>query len=216
MTCSNGTWWNPTLWNCDHLDKSGCTAKPDAPCHDATTAQPKTSKQPEYTTLEPVTTHSPVTTTSKSPVNTTVRPKTSLGPKSTARPQTTFEPVTTDSPVTTTAKPSPNTTVQPKTSSGPTTTPVRTTLDPNGCKPTCPFGKVMFFPDVRDCTKYWQCGNGIAYHMQCGPGTNWNPTVWTCDYPQNAGCTAKPDAPCHPKSTTVETVTTTMAPPVLY
>ncbi len=44
-----------------------------------------------------------------------------------------------------------------------------------------------FYPH-QDCTKYYQCANGILYAKNCNPGLHWNNRLKTCDYPSNAGC----------------------------
>merc|ERR1719452_449429 len=57
-------------------------------------------------------------------------------------------------------------------------------------------------------TKFWQCDHGEPVHQNCPKGTYFNPKLWVCDWPEHAGCTAKPNNPCHPKSTTYLPVST--------
>ena len=48
---------------------------------------------------------------------------------------------------------------------------------------------VEFLPDPYNCEKYYQCSDGQAYHMDCPPGTHWNASLDTCDWPYDANCT---------------------------
>ncbi|CAG9860041.1 unnamed protein product [Phyllotreta striolata] len=36
----------------------------------------------------------------------------------------------------------------------------------------------------RDCRKYYECGTSGCYIKTCGPGTEFNPDIGTCDYPK--------------------------------
>lgn len=40
-----------------------------------------------------------------------------------------------------------------------------------------------------DCTKYLECTNGISYVRKCATGTVFDPSLETCNWPQNVhGC----------------------------
>jgi len=55
------------------------------------------------------------------------------------------------------------------------------------------------FADPKDCGTFYQCvynGNGawIIYTNKCDPGTVFNPSVDTCDWPRNVpGCESYPN-----------------------
>merc|ERR1712136_618628 len=45
------------------------------------------------------------------------------------------------------------------------------------------------FEDPGSCTQFYQCGAGILYTKNCGPGTAFNPSISVCDWPYNVpGC----------------------------
>jgi len=66
---------------------------------------------------------------------------------------------------------------------------------PAGLRPAAPVECVLpwdqdeYHPDPTSCQHFYQCSNGVAYRMPCGPGTEWNATLNVCDWPWNAGCT---------------------------
>lgn len=39
-----------------------------------------------------------------------------------------------------------------------------------------------------DCTKFYQCVNGIPMEKSCPGGLHFSVTISTCDWPSNAGC----------------------------
>lgn len=45
-----------------------------------------------------------------------------------------------------------------------------------------------------DCDKYLNCANGVTFIMTCGPGTQYNPLMQICDWPQNVNCVRQPYA----------------------
>ena len=170
MTCGNGLIWNnPKQW-CDFPENVPTIAtKPPV-------VLPVTTKTPIVTTKTPVvTTKTPVVTT-KSPVVTTKSPV-----------------VTTKSPVVTTKTP----VVTTKTAVVTTKTPVVTTRKPVAppvvTAPTvnqpfqCPTANGLF-ADPASCFKYYNCGNGFAYSMNCNDGLKWNSSGQYCDFPQNVQC----------------------------
>ncbi|XP_011067081.1 PREDICTED: uncharacterized protein LOC105153749 isoform X4 [Acromyrmex echinatior] len=56
-------------------------------------------------------------------------------------------------------------------------------------EPKCPPYLIGLLPHHGDCTKFVQCAHGATYIMSCGPGTVFNPTIGTCDWPHNVkGC----------------------------
>ena len=70
------------------------------------------------------------------------------------------------------------------------TTPIPTTPKPvtvvtNLFK--CP-KEAGLFSDPADCSKFYACGNNIAYSMNCGTGMKWNSRYLWCDYPENVQC----------------------------
>ncbi|XP_018022216.1 zonadhesin [Hyalella azteca] len=73
------------------------------------------------------------------------------------------------------------------------------------CAPDCE-GVQGSFPNPTDCTKYYQCAQGVAVPRTCPDGTYFNPTFSICDHPEDAGCTADPDFDCG--GTTTEVTTT--------
>nr|XP_022904614.1 chondroitin proteoglycan-2-like [Onthophagus taurus] len=46
---------------------------------------------------------------------------------------------------------------------------------------------VTLFPH-EDCTKFWKCDRGVAVEKDCPAGLYFNPTLFVCDYPEDAGC----------------------------
>lgn len=57
-----------------------------------------------------------------------------------------------------------------------------------GCAALAAGNPAGLYPDLLDCTHYYQCSNNIPYHMACPAGLYFNPTLYVCDYPNNAGC----------------------------
>lgn len=51
---------------------------------------------------------------------------------------------------------------------------------------TCPSDGL--FPDPANCSKYYNCGNGIAYSMSCPTGLLFNPAYLYCDWSYNVVC----------------------------
>ncbi|KAH7640695.1 hypothetical protein HUG17_8164 [Dermatophagoides farinae] len=45
-----------------------------------------------------------------------------------------------------------------------------------------------FYPHPNDCGKFYRCVHGTPYSFDCGPGTHYNPSIMTCDWPYNSGC----------------------------
>ncbi|XP_063985117.1 uncharacterized protein LOC135166617 isoform X2 [Diachasmimorpha longicaudata] len=57
----------------------------------------------------------------------------------------------------------------------------------------CPSDFTGMLPHPSECKKFLQCTHGIAYIMDCGPGTVFNPSISVCDWPYNVpGCADKP------------------------
>ena len=44
------------------------------------------------------------------------------------------------------------------------------------------------FPDPANCFKYYSCGNGIAYSMNCNDNLKWNKVGQYCDHAYNVQC----------------------------
>ena len=57
--------------------------------------------------------------------------------------------------------------------------------------PKCPAkdGKDSVYIPHEDCTKFWQCSNGVPYLFDCPANLHFNPTLNVCDWPEQAGCT---------------------------
>jgi hypothetical protein len=61
-----------------------------------------------------------------------------------------------------------------------------TTAAPVG---TCPDGASTDpYPDPDDCSKFYQCSNGLKYRKNCPAGTAFNPILKVCDWTAVAGC----------------------------
>lgn len=60
-----------------------------------------------------------------------------------------------------------------------------------GCEtntpPKCEPG-IQYLPNEKDCSKYYQCSNGVPYEQTCQNGLHFNRNLGTCDWPENAGC----------------------------
>nr|CAI5820434.1 unnamed protein product [Callosobruchus analis] len=63
--------------------------------------------------------------------------------------------------------------------------------------------KPLFKP-LPNCNEFCQCSNGIPYVRHCPKHLHWNPTLNTCDFPENAGCPTR--------TTTSAPNTTSVAP----
>ncbi|XP_060524689.1 peritrophin-48-like [Cylas formicarius] len=46
-----------------------------------------------------------------------------------------------------------------------------------------------YYPDNTDCTKYYQCSNGMLISMVCAPGLHFSPSFKVCTYTEEANCT---------------------------
>ncbi|PSN39605.1 hypothetical protein C0J52_06910 [Blattella germanica] len=70
---------------------------------------------------------------------------------------------------------------------------------PSAPEPDCPDqdpALSVFFPHPYDCEWFFHCSNGVAYCKVCPSGLHWNPTLNTCDWPGQAGCTSSPSTGC--------------------
>lgn len=65
----------------------------------------------------------------------------------------------------------------------------------NGGSPvgTCDPNEPSLYPDPDDCTKFYQCSNGLEYLKSCPAGLHFNPFILVCDWPDVAccGCASK-------------------------
>ena len=60
---------------------------------------------------------------------------------------------------------------------------------------TCPLGTIHgFFPDVANCSTFYECVNGVAYHLPCEEDLFFNPAINVCDFPANVNCPSVPVA----------------------
>ena len=48
----------------------------------------------------------------------------------------------------------------------------------------------MYCQHESDCTKFYQIAHGKPVEMQCAPGTRFNLSIRTCDWPRSVECTA--------------------------
>lgn len=58
---------------------------------------------------------------------------------------------------------------------------------------TCDPDGASLYADPDDCTKYYQCSNGLEYLKSCPAGLHFNPFNLVCDWPDAAccGCASK-------------------------
>lgn len=57
---------------------------------------------------------------------------------------------------------------------------------PSGGSFICPGNGLFKHP--TDCSKYYNCGNGVAYEMSCGAPLLFNPNTKNCDWSYNFSC----------------------------
>lgn len=82
-----------------------------------------------------------------------------------------------------------------------TPTPMSTHAEDFTAAPTTPHPSPWFqcptqfglYPNIYDCSTYYQCSYGHAYLERCQPGLQYNAVMKYCDYPQNI------HPPCVPK-----------------
>uniref|UniRef100_A0A6P7FM87 Uncharacterized protein LOC114329323 n=1 Tax=Diabrotica virgifera virgifera TaxID=50390 RepID=A0A6P7FM87_DIAVI len=74
--------------------------------------------------------------------------------------------------------------------------------------PVCPprDGQESIYHPHEDCTKFWQCSNGVPYLFNCPPSLYFNTKLNVCDWPYNVQC---------PPPTTQPTTTLTNKPPIV-
>ena len=116
-------------------------------------------------TPAPTTPPTPTTTTTTTTRTPTTTTKTTKTPISTTTTKTPTPSTTTTKPVTT------------------TTSKTTTTTQKNGVF-VCPYSPHLF-KNPNDCSKFYNCVNGIAYSQICGAGTRFNEKIQNCDWPQN-------------------------------
>ncbi|OXA59101.1 peritrophin-1 [Folsomia candida] len=76
----------------------------------------------------------------------------------------------------------------------------------------CPSFDDSIHPDPRDCSMYFVCTNGLAWHESCPPGLLFDPTILECNWPHLVQCAGS--GPTTTVRTTVPpSPTTTAAPP---
>ena len=87
------------------------------------------------------------------------------------------------------------TTVAPTTQAAPTVAPTTVTVPTVPVVATtqsvnqpfqCPADGL--FSDPANCFKYYSCGNGIAYSMNCNDNLKWNKVGQYCDHAYNVQC----------------------------
>lgn len=52
---------------------------------------------------------------------------------------------------------------------------------------------VQYLPHPTDCTKFFECSNGVPYPFDCNPGLHFNQKLNICDWPHSARCEGKSD-----------------------
>lgn len=62
---------------------------------------------------------------------------------------------------------------------------------------TCPAEGSILLPH-EDCTKYYQCSDGVAHVFDCPAGLHFSPELLICTYSEDAGCEV--DLPTVPPS----------------
>lgn len=69
----------------------------------------------------------------------------------------------------------------------------------NGGSPVgaCDPNEPSLYPDPDDCTKYYQCSNGLEYLRNCPAGLNFSPSELVCDWPAAAGCGGNGGSKCY-------------------
>ena len=56
---------------------------------------------------------------------------------------------------------------------------------------SCPSGSVHdFYPDVANCSNFYECSDGNAYHLACKNGLYFNSITKVCDFQSNVNCPA--------------------------
>ncbi|RZC39266.1 CBM 14 domain containing protein, partial [Asbolus verrucosus] len=82
----------------------------------------------------------------------------------------------------------------------------------------------VYFPDPTDCSRFYECSNGVAYLFDCPAGLDFDPKLNVCNYPEQAGCrggtttvsptpsTDQPESTTSGWRTTSTTSTTSAAP----
>lgn len=61
---------------------------------------------------------------------------------------------------------------------------------PNGCPLPDPLDYTVHQPHESDCSKFYKCDNGVKVLFDCPAGLDFNPSLWVCDWPEQAGCTS--------------------------
>lgn len=64
------------------------------------------------------------------------------------------------------------------------------------------------FADPTDCSYFYQCSGGVAYHQQCPPGLIFNAAQGYCDWPANTVCNAGQATTTTTRQTTAAASTT--------
>ena len=52
-----------------------------------------------------------------------------------------------------------------------------------------------YYEDPANCRKFYACGGGISYHMDCGAGTIYNPESRSCDINDDGRICTSRDVP---------------------
>lgn len=56
----------------------------------------------------------------------------------------------------------------------------------------CPPTGHSFYPDMEDCTAYYECDNGVLSHFECSAGLLFNAEMKTCAAPASVDCQERP------------------------
>lgn len=62
------------------------------------------------------------------------------------------------------------------------------TFSNSNTRPVCPTGAQGLLPHPTDCAKFINCNGMQSIVQNCGPGTEFNPDMQICDWPQNVNC----------------------------
>lgn len=55
---------------------------------------------------------------------------------------------------------------------------------------TCTGEKGNYYPDPEDCSKFYECFDGVPLHWECPNGLLFNPELLVCDWSDNVDCAA--------------------------
>ena len=163
--CAPGTIWDPSIDTCNHPE----SVYPPRNC--------KMSPSGSSTTTEQTSSNASTGSTATTTQSTTAEPPGSSTTASESSTNSTSEGTTAPATIAST---------QPTSDSSTETTSGTTTEKPKNLT-VC--DRPGFYPDPTWCDKFYRCvdnGRGFnVYHFDCAPGTIWDPSIDTCNYPES-------------------------------